>query len=172
VENAMLAYTICFCRHGDHLLMLYRHRPPNAGLWNGVGGKLLPGELPRLCIEREVCEETGLDLARAAALRFGGLVTWPAGADPTAPTTGMYAFVAELPIAWPRWPGARHIPEGVLRWQPVVWVCDTANPLVVANLPHFLPPLLAGAAPQEYRCAYDGARLTGVTTHPCASVLA
>lgn len=167
----MLAYTICFCRHGDHLLMLYRHRPPNAGLWNGVGGKLRPGESPLACIEREVLEETSLAVRRAATLRFAGLVTWPAGADLTAPTTGMYAFIADLPASWPRPAAARHIPEGVLRWQPVAWVCDTTNPLVVSNLPHFLPPMLAGAPPQEYRCAYAGTRLMCVTRHPCADVL-
>ena len=97
-------------------------------------------------------------------------MTWQAGADPTAPTTGMYAFVADLPAAWPCPPDARHIPEGILRWQPVAWVCDTANPLVVSNLPHFLPPMLAGALPQEYRCVYKGTRLTCVTRHPCAAV--
>lgn len=42
--------------------MLHRRHPPNAGLWNGIGGKLNPGEDPYAACIREVVEETGLHI--------------------------------------------------------------------------------------------------------------
>ena len=42
--------------------MLLGNRPPNAGLWNGFGGKISPGETPLDCVRREVLEEAGIDL--------------------------------------------------------------------------------------------------------------
>jgi len=166
----MLAYTICFCRSGDRLLLLHRRRPPNAGLWNGVGGKLAPGERPEDCIRRAVLAETGIDLATAGILRFGGIVTWTVGADPTMPSSGMYAFVADLDPAYPIWDGDRDIPEGLLRWHPLAWATAPANTDLVSNLPRFVPQVLAGDPAVEYRCAYSGtlmsSRLIGVTRHP------
>ena len=61
----MLAYTICFCLASDRVLLLHRRRPPNAGRWNGVGGKLAPGETPAARIRREVLQETGTPPASA-----------------------------------------------------------------------------------------------------------
>ena len=42
------------------MLLLHRRHPPNAGLWNGIGGKLNPGEDPYAACIREVSEESGL----------------------------------------------------------------------------------------------------------------
>ncbi len=161
----MLAYTICFCRSGDRVLLLHRRRPPNAGRWNGVGGKLASGETPAACIQRELLEETGIDIATTGTLHFAGIVTWTVGADPTMPSSGMYAFVADLGPAFPIWMGDRDTPEGLLRWHPLAWLCDPANDALVSNLPHFVPAMLAGNPAVEYRCAYDGERLVGVTRH-------
>lgn len=44
------------------MLLLHRRNPPNAGEWDGVGGKLEPGEDPYTACVREVKEETGLDV--------------------------------------------------------------------------------------------------------------
>jgi 8-oxo-dGTP diphosphatase len=171
----MLAYTICFCRSGDRILLLHRRRPPNAGLWNGVGGKLAPGENPTDCIRREVLEETGIDLATAGILCFGGIVTWTVGADPTMPSSGMYAFVADLGPTYPTWTDDHDIPEGLLRWHPLAWVSDPTHTALVSNLPHVVPPILAGDPPVEYRCTYRdgmGGQLLGVARHPlpCSDV--
>lgn len=163
-----LKYTLCFCREGDAVLMLLRRKWPHAGHWNGLGGKIEPGESPRACVEREVAEEAGLDLRRAASVRFGGVVTWPAD-DPIAGAgAGMYVYVAGFGAGAARWAGERAIPDGVLRWQPVDWACDPANAAVVANIPRFLPPMLAGEAPREYACAFAGAVLLSVTPRPLA----
>jgi 8-oxo-dGTP pyrophosphatase MutT (NUDIX family) len=74
----VLPYTICFCLCGDQVLMLSRTHPPNAGLWNGLGGKLEADETPVENIYREVMEEAALDLHQAQQVRFAGLVTWMA----------------------------------------------------------------------------------------------
>lgn len=44
------------------MLLLHRRHPPNAGQWDGVGGKLELGEDPYTACTREVQEETGLDV--------------------------------------------------------------------------------------------------------------
>ena len=41
-----MRYTLCFLTRGDDILMLKRNHAPNRGLWNGVGGKIGPGETP------------------------------------------------------------------------------------------------------------------------------
>lgn len=69
--------TLCYVRRGGKTLMLHRVKKPNdihQGKWNGLGGKLLPGESPEDCVVREVLEESGLRLAGA---RFRGFLTFP-----------------------------------------------------------------------------------------------
>jgi 8-oxo-dGTP diphosphatase len=161
-----LIYTICFCRRGDAILMLYRNKPPNARRWNGLGGKIELGETPPACVRREVAEEAGIDLCLARRVRFAGLVTWASGVDPTAPSTGMYAYVAELPDDWPAWDGDRPTPDGLVAWKPLEWVCDPGNGAVVDNIPHVLPQLLARTEPMEYRCNYADERLVEVVARP------
>lgn len=161
----MLPYTLCFCRCGDAVLMLYRARPPVAYQWNGVGGKIEPGETPLACVWREVEEETGLDLRAAEAVRFAGLVRWgPGGA--IGHRTGMYVFIADLVPGYPIWEDERLVPEGCLSWKPLPWVCDPKNTTVVDNIPHFLPAMLMGPAPLEYRCDYSEGLLARVTARP------
>lgn len=52
---------IIFDRH-DRVLIIRRAHPPSAGLWSLPGGRLEPGEDIRGCCQREVWEETGLDI--------------------------------------------------------------------------------------------------------------
>ncbi|QIN82384.1 NUDIX domain-containing protein [Rubrobacter tropicus] len=158
-------YTICFCRCGDLVLMLLRTRPPNMGLWNGLGGKISPGETPLQSIRREVFEEAGIDLRETERVRFGGAVRWAAGVDPTGPSTGMHAFVADLRPGSAR-EGARETPEGLLSWKTLDWVCDPENGAVVSNIPRFLPDLIQSDRPMEYRCEYDGEKLVGLSVGP------
>ncbi|GGJ05444.1 7,8-dihydro-8-oxoguanine triphosphatase [Alicyclobacillus cellulosilyticus] len=134
---AVLRYTICFIRHGDDLLLLHRRRPPNRGLWNGVGGKIDPGETPVAACVREVREETGLVLP---AVRFRGIVTWD-GAE------GMYLFTAEAPVR-----EVLPCDEGELAWKPISWVRQAAD--VVANIPYYLDHMLGGEPPVEHAFTY------------------
>ncbi len=52
--------TLIYAQRDDQVLMLYRHKEPNLGLWVAPGGKIEPGESPRACAIRELYEETGL----------------------------------------------------------------------------------------------------------------
>jgi 8-oxo-dGTP diphosphatase len=136
-----LRYTLCFLTRGDTVLMLHRQKPPNLGLWNGVGGRLEPGETARVCMLREIREETGYVLPDA---RFAGILTWEGFevAD-----GGLYIFTAEAP---PGEPGP--CPEGPLEWKPRPWVFS--SPEVVSNIPIFAPYVLDGALPQTYHFIY------------------
>lgn len=44
------------------------------GKWNGLGGKMEPGESPEECVIREVKEESGLDIRNP---RLRGILTFP-----------------------------------------------------------------------------------------------
>ena len=130
-------YTLCFLTRADRVLMLHRRRPPNRGLWNGVGGHIEAGEAPLAACLREVREETGYRLASA---RFAGVLTWR-GFE--VPDGGLYVFTAAAP---PDEPGA--CAEGVLRWQALPWVLS--SPEVVSNIVYFAPQVLAGAPPRRH----------------------
>ncbi len=57
--------------------MLHRNARPDdihAGKWNGLGGKLDPGESPEECVTREVREESGLDISDP---ELKGILTFP-----------------------------------------------------------------------------------------------
>ncbi len=142
----MIGYTICFIRSQDQLLMLNRQKPPNMGLWNGVGGKIEPGESPYQAVLREVEEETGL---RLSTVRFSGLITWGGRFDEI--QGGMYVYLAEVdgPMDPPE-----QTPEGILAWKPLAWVLDPENKGVVSNIACFLPVMLQDATPYEHRCIY------------------
>ncbi len=69
--------------------MIHRVKKQNdihQGKWNGLGGKLEPGETPEECVRREVLEESGL-LIRRPVLK--GLLTFPLFAK----EEDWYAFV-------------------------------------------------------------------------------
>jgi 8-oxo-dGTP diphosphatase len=110
--------TLVYVRDGDRTLMLHRNARPDDthyGKWNGLGGKLEPGESPDACMRREVREESGLTVERA---EFKGLLTFPdfdGRAD-------WYAFVYLVT----RTSGAvgADPPEGSLRWVPTSEVAD------------------------------------------------
>jgi len=57
--------------------MLHRvkkDRDIHEGKWNGLGGKLLPGETPEECVVREVNEESGLLIINP---KLCGVMTFP-----------------------------------------------------------------------------------------------
>ncbi|MBX3012115.1 MAG: 8-oxo-dGTP diphosphatase [Caldilineaceae bacterium] len=69
--------TLCYVRQAGKTLMLHRIKKANdmhAGKWNGLGGKLLPGETPEQCAIREVQEESGLTLIEPV---LRGIITFP-----------------------------------------------------------------------------------------------
>jgi 8-oxo-dGTP diphosphatase len=75
--NMKLA-TLCYLRRDGQTLMIHRIKKANdmhAGKWNGLGGKLNPGESPEECAVREVFEESGLKVHNP---HLKGILTFPA----------------------------------------------------------------------------------------------
>ena len=73
----MILATLCYLKHAGRTLMLHRTKRPDdihAGKWNGLGGKLEPGESPEECVIREVLEESGLEISHP---RLRGLLMFP-----------------------------------------------------------------------------------------------
>ena len=73
----MILATLCYLTCAGATLMVHRNRKPgdmHEGKWNGLGGKLEPGESPEECVAREVLEESGLTIP---APRLRGLLTFP-----------------------------------------------------------------------------------------------
>ncbi len=68
--------TLCYVKHNQHTLMIHRVKKANdihQGKWNGLGGKLEPGESPEQCVIREVREESGLEIYQP---RYHGLLVF------------------------------------------------------------------------------------------------
>lgn len=103
--------TLCYIRSNGRTLMLHRnkkHGDIHKGKWNGLGGKLDPGESPDECVVREIREESGLTLLDP---RLRGVLTFPAfkpGEDWLVFVYTATRFEGEL--------GA--CPEGDLEWIP------------------------------------------------------
>lgn len=88
--NIMVKYaTLCYLKSHGKTLMMHRIKKQgdmHAGKWNGLGGKLLPGETPEACAIREVQEESGLTMINPV---LRGILTFPAFAN----DDDWYAFV-------------------------------------------------------------------------------
>jgi 8-oxo-dGTP diphosphatase len=121
--------TLCYVRRDGQTLMIHRVKKANdmhQGKWNGLGGKLNPGESPEECAVREIFEESGL---RVRNPQLKGFLTFPAFSQDEDWYVFVYVvaeFEGELIDS----------PEGLLRW------VDNAA-LVTLNLwegdPIFLP---------------------------------
>jgi 8-oxo-dGTP diphosphatase len=101
--------TLCYVRSGGKTLMVHRIKKANdmhQGRWNGLGGKLEPGETPEECAVREIREESGL-VARNLLLK--GFLTFPGFSN----DEDWYAFVFVVN----EYEGELiDSPEGVLQW--------------------------------------------------------
>lgn len=74
--NSQLA-TLCYVRHDKKTLMICKDKKPNSvhfGKYNGLGGKVDPGESPWECVVREVKEESGLLISSPDLV---GFLTFP-----------------------------------------------------------------------------------------------
>lgn len=152
MQKISLTYTLCFLTRGEAVLMLHRNRPPNRGKWNGVGGRIEPGESPRQTCLREVREETGYQIKKT---RFAGLLTWR-GFE--VPEGGLYLFTAPAPDEDPV---ANE--EGQLQWQPRAFAFTSDS--VVDNLHYVLPSILDGAPPAVFHFDYRDGKITAHTIH-------
>ncbi len=101
--------TLCYVRRGAQILMIHRVKKTqdmHLGKWNGLGGKLEPGETPEECARREIREESGLEVA---SLTWKGLLTFPGFSN----DEDWYAFVY---IATVKDGSLIDSPEGDLKW--------------------------------------------------------
>ncbi len=92
-------------RHEGHFLLLKRQKPPNAGMFVPVGGKLEPFEDPYSAAIRETREETGIQLEN---LTYGGVLI---ESSPTAYNWQCNIYLADIP-----WQKAPACDEGELHW--------------------------------------------------------
>jgi 8-oxo-dGTP diphosphatase len=150
-----ITYTLCFVKRNNEILMLNRNFPPNMGLWNGVGGKVDPGETPEQSVIREVWEEAGISLNE---VRFAGVLTW----SNEQRSSDIYLYLAEVPGDYP-YPAVQDTEEGLIAWKPLQWIIDPRNQGVVSNIPRFLPELLAEKPPMRFHCRYEGEQMVEYT---------
>lgn len=73
----MILATLCYVKRAGKTLMMHRIKREgdmHQGKWNGLGGKMHPGETPEECVIREVREESGLEIRKP---RLHGVITFP-----------------------------------------------------------------------------------------------
>lgn len=101
--------TLCYLKKNNQTLMIHRTKKDNdihKGKWNGLGGKLEPGETPEECAIRETQEEAGLTVVNPI---LKGVLTFPNFAN----DEDWYAFVF---IANEFEGDLIDSPEGKLKW--------------------------------------------------------
>jgi 8-oxo-dGTP diphosphatase len=118
---------------GGRVLLIHRNaRPddPAFGKYNGLGGKLEPGEDVAAGMRRELREEAGIE---AATLTLRGTVSWPGfgkgGED-------WFGFLFTIPAYTGEPLTANH--EGTLEWVPLPRLLDLSLNLWPGDR-HFLP---------------------------------
>ena len=147
-----IRYNICLVKRGNEILLLNREAPSWMGCWNGVGGKLAPGEQPRASMIRELQEETGII---DCDLKFKGVTTWTVDGKKTG---GMYTYLAELPEDL-EYPAPVKTREGILDWKTIDWILHKENRGIATGIQKSLRLILQDGACYEYRCEYKEGRL-------------
>jgi 8-oxo-dGTP diphosphatase len=136
---ATLGYVLSL--DGRQVLLIHRNRrpeDPHLGKYNGLGGKLDPGEDVVTCLRREVREEAGIECDR---ILLRGTISWPGfgkqGED-------WFGFLFRIDS----WHGTPRMdnPEGSLEWVEVGRILDL--PLWEGDR-HFLP-LIFQQTPQQF----------------------
>lgn len=126
--------TLCFIFHQEELLLLRGATGKRlwAGLYNGIGGHVQPGEDVATSAQREIWEETGLDVEQ---LRLAGVVTIDVSPEKG---VGLYVFSAQAQCR-----AATPSSEGRLFWFPV----DALPPEeeMVSDLPSLLHKVIFGS---------------------------
>jgi 8-oxo-dGTP diphosphatase len=147
----MILATLCYIQHAGQTLMIHRIKRADdihLGKWNGLGGKLEPGESPEECVIREVREESGLELREP---RLCGLLMFSAfkGNDWIVFVFTADAFSGEL----------RENYEGYLEWIPDARL--ESLPLWPSD--HIFLPWIRAEKFFSAKFVYDGDELKGHT---------
>lgn len=138
--------------------MLNREKPSWMGCWNGIGGKLEEGEMPRASMLREIEEETGIDVTE---ITFKGLITW-SYMDGSS-FGGMFLYLADLSEAI-IFPTPIKTPEGILDWKEIDWIKNPNNQGVAANIPPCLDKVLDDSNCYNHHSFFDEKHFVGQTS--------
>lgn len=156
-------FTLAVLHVGDQVLVINRKKPPYPGQWNGIGGKLKPGERPRHGMQREIFEETQLQVTREQ-MRFAGVMDWFIDDQYT---DSIYLFDVTVPQWQATYPqGTR---EGILQAFPLAWLTQTANQGVITDFQQLLQPVYAGTV-QRYVTNFAAGRLKSLVMRPYSLV--
>ncbi len=154
IENKVnfdVKYTLGFCISKNRVLMLLRNYPPNALLWNGLGGKIEIDETPDQNIKKELFEESGLHV-EVKNENYKGIVQWYIQDEDR--IGGTHLFVFQIPdIIETRDLIASE--EGILEWKEVDWALNPKNKEVVENIPHFLLDAIQSNTPKIFSFLYE-----------------
>lgn len=147
--------TLIYATHQGKVLMMYRHKEPNLGLWIAPGGKIDVHESPRECALRELREETGLQ-AGAPVLR--AIVT---EISPR-PDWQWMMFVYRVEVA--KNAVAGDLREGRLQWFDI----DEVPALPIPQADVLFYPFVMGDGPaRELKFVYDtDLQLVAWSQHP------
>ncbi|GIM91339.1 NUDIX hydrolase [Paractinoplanes toevensis] len=136
---ATLGYV--FSADQKDILMIRRDARPDDihfGYYNGLGGKVEPGEDVASCMRREIREEAGIE---CSALDFAGTISWPGfGRD----GGNWFGFLFRV-FAFSGTPLASN-DEGSLHWMPIADVLSGNIPMWESDR-HFLPLVFADSPP-------------------------
>lgn len=146
-----IRYTLAFCLTESHVLMLRRIKPPNAGLWNGLGGKLEAGETPVQNIKREIFEEAGIEI-EVNEQSYKGILKWNV-LEPNI-IGGAHLFFFKV-MGKNLYKLEGDTEEGYLSWKTTEWITDRNNQQVAENIPFFFYPALETNQPQLYEFNYQ-----------------
>lgn len=114
--------TLAYIVEDDRVLLVHRNRrsdDQHLGKWNGLGGKLEPGEDLAAGVRRELLEEAGVHVT---AMTLRGTVSWP-GFGPNGEDWLGAVFLVTGFTGTPH----QHNPEGDLEWIPrsrLITACD------------------------------------------------
>ncbi|GAF39411.1 hypothetical protein FC83_GL000627 [Agrilactobacillus composti DSM 18527 = JCM 14202] len=130
--------TLALIIQGNEVLLLNRYNKPYIGQWNGIGGKIEPGETPQAGIKREILEETQIPKT-AYTLTDNGYMEWSvAGVY----QNRIYLYTAYLAPDYPlKVPVSMR--EGLLNLFPLDWAMAKENYGVIADLKAVYPYMIA-----------------------------
>jgi 8-oxo-dGTP diphosphatase len=127
----------------ERVLLIHRNARPgdlHLGKYNGLGGKLDPGEDVVACMRRELREEAAIE---AVELSLRGTISWPGFGKQGEDWLGFIFLITRFsgePLA--------ANPEGTLEWVPVERVLRLELPFWPGD-GYFLP-LVFGADPRQF----------------------
>ncbi len=157
----MYKYTLAFLKRKDEILLLNRNKSPWMGAWNGVGGKLLADETPLACIQREIMEETDIQVHQDS-IKFKGVLTWEKF---DALGNGLYLYLVELDDDF-HYVVPKVVEEGILDFKPISWATSFSNEGIAKNIPYFLSKVIEDDSLYHYHCVFNEFYLERVSVDP------